>query len=323
MYYSKNPAGAVLSLYADMQIRKRYWASWLLHSIVPTTRNGRHPHLFRTRPVVALVALLSVIQVGFFAYEFSFLRGGAQFAAVLPGAIAAHTNEARAEALATPLLLNEALSRAARKKANDMVAKNYFAHREPDGRMPWYRFHEEGYEYAYAGENLAVNFTDTKQLMDAWLASPKHRDNVLKPQYRDLGIGMATGTYKGRDAVFVVQLFGAERSDARFAIARENGTASATRTDERVLGAATSLSLRERIQASPRTFNARILGALFAVLGLFIVMTFVPRVRAHPRAVYAGFALFSAIIFFSIFQSNMWGSVEMPPDVNLVAATEL
>jgi hypothetical protein len=93
-------------------------------------------------------------------------------------------------------------------KAEDMAAKGYFAHESPEGLTPWYWFKEAGYQYAYAGENLAVHFTDSTAVVDAWLKSPAHRANVMNGNYTEIGIGTAKGTFEGVDTVFVVQLFG-------------------------------------------------------------------------------------------------------------------
>jgi hypothetical protein len=83
----------------------------------------------------------------------------------------------------------------------------------PDGKQPWYWFDLVGYPYTYAGENLAVNFTDSKDVENAWMASPTHHANLVKPQYTQVGIGVAQGRYQGKEATFVVQFFAA-RSDA-------------------------------------------------------------------------------------------------------------
>lgn len=134
---------------------------------------------------------------------------GIDFAAVMPAVVAVLTNEARAADDLGELHVDEKLTRAAQAKAEDMAEKGYFAHVSPDGTTPWYWIIREEYLYVYAGENLAVNFDESEDVVEAWLASPTHRFNIMKRQYTDIGIGIATGTYKGREATFVVQMFGA------------------------------------------------------------------------------------------------------------------
>lgn len=107
------------------------------------------------------------------------------------------------------LKVNPLLEIAAELKAKDMAEKGYFAHNTPDGKTPWYFIDKAGYKYVYAGENLAVNFVDSDEIHRAWMNSPSHRFNIVNPKYTEIGIATSTGIYKGREAVFVVQMFGA------------------------------------------------------------------------------------------------------------------
>lgn len=134
-------------------------------------------------------------------------RYNLNFATVFPAVVAMLTNNARAQNNLSQLKDNALLTKAAQAKANDMAAKGYFAHISPDGSQPWDWISRAGYKYVYAGENLAVNFTDSDQVVNAWLASPTHRFNILRPQYTEIGIATSTGYYKGRPAVFVVEEF--------------------------------------------------------------------------------------------------------------------
>jgi len=65
-----------------------------------------------------------------------------------------------------------------------------------------------GYTYALAGENLAKNFTDSGGVVNAWMASPTHRDNILKSGYRDVGFAIVNGVLNGEETTLVVQMFG-------------------------------------------------------------------------------------------------------------------
>ncbi len=127
---------------------------------------------------------------------------------VLPAVVVTETNAARKDEDLPPLVRNSVLDQAAQLKAEDMATHGYFSHKSPEGITPWHWFREAGYEYAYAGENLAVHFTDSSTVVDAWLKSPTHRANVMNTDYTEIGIGTAKGTYEGFDTVFVVQLFG-------------------------------------------------------------------------------------------------------------------
>src|SRR5450830_1198614 len=95
----------------------------------------------------------------------------------------AGTNAKRQEAGLGPLTFNSTLSVAAANKAADMFAKNYWAHNSPTGSTPWDFITGAGYHYTVAGENLAKNFSNSQGVVDAWMASPSHRANVLKAGY--------------------------------------------------------------------------------------------------------------------------------------------
>jgi uncharacterized protein YkwD len=119
------------------------------------------------------------------------------------------TNEERVDNQSAPLRRNDTLDRAAQLKAEHMAKHEYFSHFSPDGVSPWHWFREAGYVYAHAGENLAVHFTDSAEVVEAWMDSPSHRQNIVDSRYTEIGVGTAKGTFDGYDTVYVVQLFGA------------------------------------------------------------------------------------------------------------------
>jgi len=118
------------------------------------------------------------------------------------------TNKDRVEANVSELKVSPLLELAAQMKADDMAEKGYFAHNTPDGKTPWYWFRKAGYKYIYAGENLAVNFQNSEDIERAWMNSRGHFLNIINPKYTEIGIATSTGIYKGRPAIFVVQMFG-------------------------------------------------------------------------------------------------------------------
>ncbi|HMO78331.1 MAG TPA: CAP domain-containing protein [Candidatus Paceibacterota bacterium] len=128
--------------------------------------------------------------------------------AILPAVVVTLTNNERQALAAPPLYRNPLLDQAASLKAEHMAALGYFAHNSPDGVTPWHWFKEVGYVYAHAGENLAVYFSDSDEVVKAWMNSPTHRANIVNSTYQEIGIGTAKGRYQGYDTVFVVQLFG-------------------------------------------------------------------------------------------------------------------
>lgn len=157
-------------------------------------------------PLAALLAALFV-EVLFVVQVFVIAPSGL-FALILPGVVVDETNTRRVEEALPALAANPVLQVAAQRKAEDMASKGYFSHVAPDGTEPWAWFKEAGYAYTHAGENLAVNFMDSKDVVDAWMRSPSHRANIENARYTEIGIGVAEGSYQGRPAVFVVQFFG-------------------------------------------------------------------------------------------------------------------
>lgn len=124
------------------------------------------------------------------------------------------TNQARAESGLKPLTPNHKLTQAAYRKANDMLQHSYFAHTNPEGK-PFYQWiEEEGYNYLYAGENLAIDFSTNEGVTAAWLASPSHRANIVNEHYTEIGIVALRGQWQGRETTVVVQYFGAILQDS-------------------------------------------------------------------------------------------------------------
>ncbi|OHA48689.1 MAG: hypothetical protein A2806_01020 [Candidatus Terrybacteria bacterium RIFCSPHIGHO2_01_FULL_48_17] len=122
--------------------------------------------------------------------------------------ILAKVNPEREAVAVNPLRVDPLLSEAARLKAEDMIARDYFSHYDPDGSKPWIWFKRVGYTYAAAGENLAIDFSDPAALMNAWLASPSHAKNIHNGVFADVGIGIAKGNFQDRETAVVVMFLG-------------------------------------------------------------------------------------------------------------------
>ncbi len=179
---------------------------------IPHRGNNYQPHSLRTKAVVAALLLLVLLEVALLTSVA--LRFGSReyLALVLPEAIVSLTNGQRAAYNLPPLSVDKTLSEAAQAHAEEMAAKGYFSHMSPEGNLPWVWFQKFGYPYQFAGENLAVNFFDSTDVVTAWMNSPTHRDNIIKYEFSDIGIGVANGTYEGRSTTFVVQFFGTKKA---------------------------------------------------------------------------------------------------------------
>ncbi|MFH1648124.1 MAG: CAP domain-containing protein, partial [Patescibacteria group bacterium] len=124
----------------------------------------------------------------------------------------------------SPLRLNSTLSEAAKQKAYDMFENDYWAHISPDGVEPWDFILGQGYDYIYAGENLAKNFSTSKQVVEGWYNSPTHKSNLLGANYDEIGLAVVNGTLNGYETTLVVQMFGRPRDRTQVAsIIEEEG----------------------------------------------------------------------------------------------------
>lgn len=122
--------------------------------------------------------------------------------------VVSQTNAQRATAGLPALTFNTTLSQAANAKAQDMFAKQYWAHKSPEGVEPWAFINDSGYTYIAAGENLARDFMNTTEMMTAWMGSPTHRANIMNPRYQEIGIAVVNGSLEGMETTLVVQMFG-------------------------------------------------------------------------------------------------------------------
>ena len=176
--------------------------------LIPHQENDFKPHALQQAAVVGMMVLILITFTVANLQSVLWTNSNWLVSTILPAVIVADTNEERTDGSLIPLERNVLLDAAATAKAEDMADGEYFAHYSPDGHSPWYWLEVVDYDFVYAGENLAVHFTDSSKVVEAWMASPTHRDNIMNANYREIGIGTARGRYEGYDTIFVVQLFG-------------------------------------------------------------------------------------------------------------------
>lgn len=175
------------------------------HLLVPHKGNGYRPHLIRWHGLTAVFVIAVIIQV-FYSSVSGHTLG--QEAPISVTDLLQDTNVARVQQNLPPLALNDKLDQAANLKAKDMFANNYWAHNSPTGVTPWKWFADVNYQYNKAGENLAKNYPDAQATLDAWLASPTHRANVLNADYQDVGFAVMDGTIDGMATTLIVAEYG-------------------------------------------------------------------------------------------------------------------
>lgn len=119
------------------------------------------------------------------------------------------TNQQRQKNGLPPLKENKELDQSAKTKAADMLKNQYFAHESPLGVGVSDLAKNAGYDYIIIGENLAMgNFSNDSDLLDAWMNSPGHRDNILNSKYQEIGVSVISGEYEGKMTWMAVQHFG-------------------------------------------------------------------------------------------------------------------
>ncbi|MBU0572446.1 hypothetical protein KKH23_03845 [Patescibacteria group bacterium] len=184
-----------------------------IHLFLPWHTNNQKARLIHPQIIILFVIKLIVLQVGLQFIPASGLKILGYAANISPDEVIRITNEQRVSVGLLPLEANPTLAQAAQAKGADMLNNNYWAHVSPDGTQPWSFFVNAGYSYRYAGENLARDFTNPASAVEAWMASPTHKDNLLSANYRDIGIAVIEGDLDGVDTTIIVQFFGTKYTD--------------------------------------------------------------------------------------------------------------
>jgi uncharacterized repeat protein (TIGR01451 family) len=98
-------------------------------------------------------------------------------------------NQERASVGCAPLAINQQLTTAAQAHSTDMALNDFFSHTSSNGSSPWERINNAGYQFSYAAENIAAGYTTPQAAVNAWMASPGHRANILNCILEDTGVG--------------------------------------------------------------------------------------------------------------------------------------
>ncbi len=115
-------------------------------------------------------------------------------------------NSARAAAGVAPLRASATLTSAASWQSRELARVGYLDHTSPDGSTLVDRLVRARWQGTAAGEDLAVASTPSDAVA-MWLRSPGHRENLLRPTFRTVGLGLARGVWNGRSALYVTADF--------------------------------------------------------------------------------------------------------------------
>jgi uncharacterized YkwD family protein/spore coat assembly protein SafA len=106
-------------------------------------------------------------------------------------------NQERSKAGLKPLQMDWQLQRVARTKSCDMATKGYFSHSSPTYGSPFDMMKQFGITFKTAGENIASGQRTPSEVMQSWMQSTGHRENILKPEYTHIGVGYCAGGSMG------------------------------------------------------------------------------------------------------------------------------
>lgn len=185
--------------------------SKLKYLFLPCQENFYRPKFLESRFLYYYAILLIVLKFAVIPFFF-YLPKTNLFADITKTSLIELVNQARQEEGKTVLTESQVLDQAAYLKAKDILDNDYFAHTSPTGVTPWYWFEQAGYDYQYAGENLAIGFLESEEVNQAWLDSPSHRKNIMNGDYNEIGIAVLSGNFQGQETTVVVQLFGKQEN---------------------------------------------------------------------------------------------------------------
>ena len=294
--------------------------SWLKKHFIPHVGNDHRPHFLRKKNIQNVVAVVLFLEIfTFLIPTLSRINMEGGMAAVLPAVLADLTNEERQSQNLETLTVSPILNKAAEMKAQDMATYGYFAHTSPEGKTPWYWLEQVGYKYQYAGENLAINFSDSKDVTSAWMASPTHKANIVKGNYTEIGTGVATGMYEGRETVFVAQVYANP-------LAKTEGQTKAVKTEAvktdivpeivktentpNVLGVEIVTNTKnptfwQKAFASPRNTTNTIMFIIFGIVAIALILNISIKLKLHHPDLITNGLIVLAIIG-AIFVANYY-----------------
>lgn len=180
------------------------WQNWF----IPHKDTHQKAHLLSWEGLVIYILFFILLQVGFSIVNYTKPGILGITSGIDQKKLIELTNAERQKAGLPAVSESDALDKAAALKAQNMFQENYWAHFAPSGKTPWDFILGAGYKFTFAGENLAKNFYQSDDVVKAWMVSPTHRDNLLNPKYRDIGIAVVDGVLNGQKTTLVVQEFG-------------------------------------------------------------------------------------------------------------------
>lgn len=260
----------------------------LYHWFLPHRETHKKAHLISWNALLIYILIFILLQVSFSIFNYTKpgvlgITGDIDINEVI-----AMTNKEREKQGLPPVKENEALNKAAKLKAENMFAENYWAHFAPSGKTPWDFILGAGYKFTYAGENLAKNFYNSKDVVAAWMASPSHRDNLLNSKYEDIGVAVLDGTLNGQKTTLVVQEFGTTQLIAAKPVVNVSGNQINLKKEDyegkpSLVAAATFSNLQTKAVVDPYLFSKY---ASFGIITLISSLLLIDMLALYKRGVF-------------------------------------
>lgn len=153
------------------------------------------------------------------------------------------TNKERINYNLPALMPNDQLAHAAKAKGQFILEQQKFQHNFDDKKFSsWIK--EAGYEYQYAGENLAIDFYTSEGAVKAWMESPTHKENIVSEKFQEIGIAVVEGEFEGHKSIVIVQIFGTKLNPP--AISKDNDEKTLAGTTVNNLSVAGAGALSDR-----------------------------------------------------------------------------
>lgn len=186
----------------------------ILRWFIPHRANDYHPHLLRPLGLLLVVMTLLGINITQNIASANSWQVLGIATNVNADSVMSLSNQERINNGLSVLGYNPQLASAAQAKAQDMFAKDYWAHNAPDGTTPWTFITNAGYAYITAGENLAKDFDTSAGVVAGWMNSTGHRANILNGAFTETGVAVMNGTLLGSPTTLVVAMYAAPKAIA-------------------------------------------------------------------------------------------------------------
>jgi hypothetical protein len=266
---------------------------------VPASINDFRPQILERRSAIFLLIIFIGVEILFLSSAVLIPRSN-YFANISSIAIFDSVNKSRQKSGLAPLTASKELNKAAEAKARDMLAKGYFSHISPEGAEPWYWIKKTGYDYVYAGENLARGFIDANSVFNAWMKSSSHRANILNPYYSEIGVAVLSGNMSGRETTLVVQMFGSRP--------KEEPAAAPSKIDSGRLLLPKFDGLTKSFVSDISGINQNIFSAgLFFVFLVFLLNIFIHRRIQHRDLILNGLIVLVVVLGLLVLNSRLVG----------------